>query len=183
MSLLKSDQEALAQGAGAPSFSLPNVVDDVTISLEAFKGKIVVLIFMCNHCPFVIPKMDEIAELQNDFKDKDVAVIGINANDPVNYPDDSPENMKRIAEEKGFNYYLFDESQKTAKAYGAVCTPDPFVFDKDHKLVYHGRINDAMAPESEPTKHDLREVLDNLINDQPIETWFEPSQGCSIKWK
>jgi len=91
--------------------------------------------------------------------------------------------MQKLAEEKGYKYYLLDETQEVAKAYGAVCTPDPFVFNKEHKLVYHGRINDAMSPDDQPTKHDMREVLDKVLKGDPIDEWFVPSMGCSIKWK
>ncbi|MDA1197056.1 MAG: thioredoxin family protein [Nanoarchaeota archaeon] len=183
MSLLKSDPDAMERGASAPDFSLLNTVDGSTVSLSDFSGKAVCVIFMCNHCPFVIPKFEEIAQLQNDFASKEVVVIGISSNSPEIVADDGPEQMKQVAGEQGFTHYLFDESQEVARAYGAVCTPDPFVFDKQHKLVFHGRINDAMSPDSVATTHDLREVLDKLVANEPIEEWFEPSQGCSIKWK
>ena len=91
--------------------------------------------------------------------------------------------MKKIAKQKGYKYYLVDETQETAKDYGATCTPDPFVFDKNHKVVYHGRINDAMNPEDVPKKHDMREVLDKILSGKEIKEWFVPSMGCSIKWK
>ena len=181
MSLLKSDPDALEQGASAPEFSLMNTVTGSTVNLSDFSGKAVVVIFMCNHCPFVIPKFEEIASLQNEFSD--VAVVCINSNSPDIVPEDGPEDMKRVAAEHGYQYYLFDESQDVAKAYGAVCTPDPFVFDKDHKLVFHGRINDAMNPDSVAEQHDLREVLSKVVAGEAVEHWFEPSQGCSIKWK
>ena len=138
---------------------------------------------MCNHCPYVKPKMDEISEIQNEYKDKNVVVIGINSNDPTNYPEDNFEHMQQIAKEKGYDYYLVDETQDVARAYGAVCTPDPYIFDKDHKLIYHGRINNAMDPEDTPTKHDMKEVLDKTAVGEKIEEWFISSQGCSIKWK
>jgi hypothetical protein len=136
---------------------------------------------MCNHCPYVIPKLNEIRELQDAYDDVDVILI--NSNDPTDYPEDSFENMQKLAEEKGYKYYLFDETQEVAKAYGAVCTPDPFVFDKDHKLVYHGRIDDAMNPSDHPTKFVMAEVLDKVIAGEEVEEWFLPSQGCSIKWR
>ena len=182
MVLLKSDAKRLQQGYSAPDFSLMNI-DGNTISLTDFKGKIAVIIFMCNHCPYVKPKMDEIASIQNDYADKNVVVIGINSNDPGYDPEDSLENMKQVAEEKGYKYYLVDKTQEIAKSFGATCTPDPFVFNKDNKLVYHGRINNAMEPHDTPTKHDMRKVLDNLLVGQQIEEWFVPSIGCSIKWK
>ncbi|MBR9699643.1 thioredoxin family protein [Candidatus Woesearchaeota archaeon] len=181
MSLMQSDPKTLEKGSPAPEFSLENT-DGKTVPLSDFKGKPVVIIFMCNHCPYVKPKMDEIAAIQNDYDDK-AAVICINPNDPDYDPDDSPEQMKKIAAKYGYRYYLFDETQETARSYGATCTPDPFVFDKDHKLVFHGRINDAMNPDDKPTKAVIREVLDKTLKGEDIEEWFQPSMGCSIKWK
>ena len=182
MVLLKSNIKGLKKGEKAIYFSLKNV-DDKVVKLSDFKGKILVIIFMCNHCPYVKPKMDEIASIQRDYGDKEVIVIGINSNDPDYDAEDSFENMKKIAKQKGYKYYLVDETQETAKDYGATCTPDPFVFDKNHKVVYHGRINDAMNPEDVPKKHDMREVLDKLLAGKEIKEWFVPSMGCSIKWK
>lgn len=180
MVLLQSERKNLQPGDHAPGFNLKNI-DDKMVSLSEFQGKAVAIIFMCNHCPYVIPKMDEIASLERDFKD--VVLICINSNDTVKYPEDDFEHMKEIAQEKGYALYLLDETQEVAKAYGAVCTPDPYVFDKEHKLVYHGRINNAMNPDDTPTKHDLREVLEAVTAGKPVEKWFVPSQGCSIKWK
>jgi len=182
MVLLKSDCKRLQKGYGAPEFSLKNV-DGSTVSISDFKGKALVIIFMCNHCPYVKPKMDEIASIQEDYKDKGIVVIGINANDPVDYPEDNFEHMQEIAKEKGYSYYLIDETQEVAVSYGVTCTPDPFVFDKDHKLVYHGRLNNAMEPDDKPTKHDVKYVLDKMLKGEEIGEWFVPSQGCSIKWK
>ena len=182
MVLLKSDARKLKKGDKAPDFSLKNV-DGSMVSLSDFEGKIVVVIFMCNHCPYVKPKMDEIAAIQNDYMDNGAVVIGINSNDPSNYPEDDFENMKKLAAEKGYKYYLVDETQEVAVAYGATCTPDPFVFDKEHKLVYHGRINDQMGPDDEVTENTMRNVLDKVLAGEEVEEWFVPSQGCSIKWK
>lgn len=182
MALLKSDQKALQLGALAPGFSLKNV-DGSIVSLKDFKSNPVVIIFMCNHCPYVIPKMDEIAALQRDYTKKGIVIIGINANDPAQYPEDDFVQMQRLAKKKGYRYYLFDDTQEVARAYGAVCTPDPYVFDKNHKLIYHGRINDALTPDARPTTHDLREVLEAYLAGKPIKEWFKPSMGCSIKWR
>ncbi|MCB9362824.1 thioredoxin family protein [Candidatus Woesearchaeota archaeon] len=180
MVLLKSDEQ-MNKGDPAPDFSLINV-DNSIVTKEMFNGKPFALIFICNHCPYVIPKMDEIAQLQKDYEGK-VAIICISSNDPTDYPDDSFENMQKLAQEKGYKYYLFDETQEIAKAYGAVCTPDPFLFDQDHKLAYHGRFNDAMSPDATPSKHNLREAIDKMLAGQEIVDWFVPSMGCSIKWK
>ncbi|MBI5389317.1 thioredoxin family protein [Candidatus Woesearchaeota archaeon] len=182
MVLLQSETQMLKKGDTAPDFSLQNV-DGKTVRLSACREKPVVVIFMCNHCPFVKTKFTEIAQLQHDFEKKGVAFLLINPNDADNYSEDSYENMQTLAKEQGYHYYLYDETQEVAKAYGAVCTPDPFVFDKEHKLVYHGRINNAMNPQDKATKHDLREVLDALLLGKAPAQWFVPSQGCSIKWK
>ena len=182
MTLLQSESRKLQKGDAAPEFALKNV-DGETYRPKYFAGKIMVIIFMCNHCPYVKAKMDEIKDIQEKYKDKDVVVIGINSNDPINYPEDDFAHMQALAKEKGYAFYLVDETQEIAKAYGATCTPDPFVFDKNHKLVYHGRINDAMSPEDTPTKHELQKALDKLIANEEIEEWFVPSRGCSIKWK
>ncbi|MBI2575959.1 thioredoxin family protein [Candidatus Woesearchaeota archaeon] len=182
MALLQSDARKLTPGSDAPPFSLKNV-DGEIVCLSDFKGKPIVIIFMCNHCPYVKPKMGEIASLQDEYGKKGVIVVGINSNDPANYPEDDAEHMRTIAHEKGYKYYLVDETQETARAYGATCTPDPFVFDKGHKLVYHGRINDAMNPGDAPTRHDLQLALDAMLAGKQIKDWFVPSIGCSIKWK
>ena len=182
MVLLNSNIKGLKKGEKAIDFSLKNV-DGKIVSLKDFKGKILVIIFMCNHCPYVKPKMNEIAKIQRDYESKGVAVICINSNDPDYDSEDSFDNMKKIAKQKGYRYYLVDETQEVAKAYGATCTPDPFVFDKSHRVVYHGRINDAMNPEDVPKKHDMMEVLDKVLSGREIKEWFVPSMGCSIKWK
>ncbi len=177
MSLEKSGKK-LSKGDAAPSFSLKNV-DGSTVSEEDFAGEPFCVIFMCNHCPYVKAKMEEISDLQS----LGVPIIGINSNDAEEYPEDSFEKMQDVAEEHGYRYYLRDESQEVAKAYGAVCTPDPFLFDEAHELMYHGRINNAMKPDETPTRHDLREVIEAVQDGEEIEDWFRPSMGCSIKWK
>ena len=182
MVLLESDPKTLKKGALAPDFCLKNV-DGKLVSLKDFKDKPVVVIFMCNHCPYVKPKMEEIAKLQDDFETKGVVVLCVNSNDPTDFPEDDFENMKILAEDFGYKYYLVDETQEVAKSYGATCTPDPFVFNSAHRLIYHGRINDAMQPDDKPKRHDLREVLNKLTSHAEIEEWFVPSIGCSIKWK
>ena len=178
MVLLQSNSKKLTKGDKAEEFSLKNV-DNEVINLKDFEGKAIVIIFMCNHCPYVIPKLNEITQLQEDME----GIICINSNDPTKYPQDNFENMQKLAKEKRIKYYLFDETQETAKKYGAVCTPDIFVFNQEHKLVYHGRINNAMEPEETPTKHDLKEVIIKMKTGKNIEEWFKPSQGCSIKWR
>ncbi|MFB6198864.1 MAG: thioredoxin family protein [Halobacteriaceae archaeon] len=175
---LQKSEKTLEPGDTAPDFTLKNV-DGSMVSLSDFEDEPVCIIFMCNHCPYVQAKMDEIADLQS----FNVPIICINSNDADQYPEDSFENMQDVAEEQGYRYYLRDASQDVARAYGAVCTPDPFVFDDSHELVYHGRINNAMKPDDTATEHDLREVLEKVDKGESIEDWFRPSMGCNIKWK
>lgn len=177
--LLRSEQ-TLNIGDSAPDFSL-KATDDKTYSREDFKGKPMLVVFMCNHCPYVKAKFDVLKGLTEKFMD--VAVIGINPNDEVSHPDDSFEKMKETYEQEGFNfYYLRDETQDVAKAYGAVCTPDPFLFDKDHKLFFHGRLDDAMSPGDSADEETMALAMEKMRSGEKIEG-FKPSQGCSIKWK
>jgi len=181
MVLLESTYTKLKKGDLAPDFKL-KATDGKTYSLDDFKAKALLIIFMCNHCPYVKPKFKDFIALQNKFKD-DLIVIGINANDAENYPEDSFEKMQEYYENEGFNfYYIQDETQEVAQAYGAVCTPDPFLFDKDRKLVYHGRINNAHGPDQEPTTKDMEDAITAVLEGkEPSKE--QPSMGCSIKWK
>jgi peroxiredoxin len=181
--VVMESQVQLRKGDRAPDFELLGV-DDKRYSLSSFSGyDAVLVIFMCNHCPYVKAKVDAINEIQNKFKGK-VAVVGINSNDPVAYPDDSFDNMKKFAKERAINFfYLVDETQQVAKKYGAVCTPDPFLFDKDRRLVFHGRIDNAMKPEDKATEKTMISNIEKLLSGQPIPKDFDPSIGCSIKWK
>jgi len=181
MVLLESSYSKLQKGDTAPDFSL-KATDGKTYTLDSFKGKALLIIFMCNHCPYVQVKFKNIVELQEKFKEG-VVVIGINANDSTTHPEDSFEKMKEYYEKEGFNFiYLQDETQETAKDYGAVCTPDPFLFDKDRKLVYHGRINDAHGPDQEPTTKDMEDAISALLEGKELPK-EEPSMGCNVKWK
>ena len=182
MVLLES-QIKLKAGDQAPDFDLMGI-DDKNHSLNSYKDfDGLLVIFICNHCPYVKAKVDAINEIHEKFKDR-VALVGINSNDPVNYPDDSFENMKKIAKEKGIKYdYLVDDSQEIAKKYGAICTPDPFLFDKERKLVFHGRIDNAMNPDDTATEKTMISNIEKLLAGEKIEKNFDPSIGCSIKWK
>lgn len=174
----------LKTGDSAPDFKLKNV-DGKDYSLGDFKdAKALMIIFMCNHCPYVKPKIGTIKNLQFKYGDKGLVVIGINSNESENYPDDSYENMIKVSKEKEFNfYYLHDETQEIAKAYGASCTPDPFLFDKDRNLVYHGRLDDALEPEQESTTKDMDEAIGAVLSGNKPKKDFLYSIGCSIKWK
>jgi peroxiredoxin len=182
MVLLESEV-SLKTGDSAPDFELLGI-DDKHHSLKnytEFKGLLV--IFMCNHCPYVKAKIEAIKEIHVKFKNQ-IALVGINSNDSIKYPDDNFESMKNISKEKQIEFdYLVDETQEIAKKYGAVCTPDPFLFDSDRKLVFHGRIDDAMNPDAIATKKVMINNIDRFLNGEKIEKDFDPSIGCSIKWK
>ena len=182
MVLLKSEV-VLKPGDKAPDFSLLGI-DDKKHSLSEYKDyQAKLIIFMCNHCPYVQAKVGALNEIYDKFKGK-IAMIGINSNDATKYPDDSFDAMKIFAKEKGFGFtYLVDETQEIAKKYGAVCTPDPFLFDKDGRLVFHGRIDNAMKPEDRPTEKTMIANIEKLLSGNKIEKDFDPSMGCSIKWK
>jgi len=182
MVLLES-QIKLKTGDGAPDFELLGI-DDKKHSLKDYKDhQGTLVIFMCNHCPYVKAKIEAIKEISLKFKDK-IAVIGINSNDPINYPDDSFESMKKIAKEKDINFdYLVDETQEIAQKYGALCTPDPFLFDKDMRLIFHGRIDNAMKPEDTANEKTMIINIEKYLSGEKIEKDFDPSIGCSIKWK
>ncbi|PIW32363.1 MAG: thioredoxin family protein [Nitrosopumilales archaeon CG15_BIG_FIL_POST_REV_8_21_14_020_37_12] len=182
MVLLES-QIKLKTGDIAPDFELLGI-DGKKHSIDEYtKYQGILVIFMCNHCPYVKAKTDALNELYEKFGDK-VAIVGINSNDSTNYPDDSFENMKKTAQEKGFKFdYLVDETQEVAKRYGAMCTPDPFLFNNKKELVFHGRIDNAMKPDDTPTEKTMINNIEKLLAYKKIEKDFDPSIGCSIKWK
>ena len=172
----------LQKGARAPDFNLPGI-DDRTYSLKDFGGKGGFLVlFICNHCPYVKARIADIVALQKEFG-KQIAIVGINSNDP-NYPSEGMENMKIFATERGIKFpYLLDEDGAVARAYGATCTPDPFLFDKNLKLIFHGRITDALEPSDATNEYTMRDNIHKLFKGGKIEPWFNPSLGCSIKFK
>ena len=181
MVLLKSEV-VLKTGDKATDFNLLGI-DDKKHFLSEFRNRPLLVIFMCNHCPYVQAKVDAMNEIYEKAKDK-IAMIGINSNDPTNYPDDSFENMKKFAKAKNIKFvYLVDETQEVAKKYGAVCTPDPFLFDKEFRLVFHGRIDNGMKPEDKATEKTMILNIEKLLAGNKIEKDFDPSMGCSIKWK
>lgn len=172
-------------GMKAPDFSLPGV-DGKTYSLADFAhAKALLVMFICNHCPFVKHVRSELAKLGKDYQPRGVAVVAINANDAEKYPDDSPAKMKEEAAAAGYTFpYLFDESQDVAKAYGAACTPDFFVFDAQRNLVYRGQLDDSRPTNGIPvTGKDLRAALDAVLAGKPVPAEQKPSIGCNIKWK
>ena len=182
MVLLES-KVSLQTGDKAPDFELLGI-DDKQHSLTNYKDyKGLLVIFMCNHCPYVKAKIEAIKEIHQKSEDA-IALVGINSNDSIKYPDDSFESMKKIAQEKGIKFdYLVDEDQEIAKKYGAVCTPDPYLFDQNRKLIFHGRIDNAMNPDAVATEKTMLININKFLNEEKIEKEFEPSIGCSIKWK
>lgn len=174
-------------GSQAPDFSLPGT-DGKTYGLKTFSDrKALVVVFMCNHCPYVIAVQDRINQIARNFGPKGVALVGINSNDTKRYPDDSFENMKKRSKELGFSFpYLLDETQEVARAYGAVCTPDIFAYENTGSgfaLRYQGRLDDSWKDESKVTKHDLSDALEAILAKKPVNSDQHPSMGCSIKWK
>lgn len=176
----------LPLGTLAPEFHLPDVVSGNTISLSTFAGSQALLVmFICQHCPFVKHIKDELARLGKDYINRNVGIVGISANDANNYPDDAPEQLKAMAQELDLPFPIcYDESQETAKAYTAACTPDFFLFDAQRQLVYRGQLDDSRPSNGKPvTGADLRAAIDALLANQPINPQQQPSVGCNIKWK
>ena len=171
-------------GTPAPNFTLPST-DNKTYSLESFKDKkILVVIFMCNHCPYVKAVLRRLINLQNDYAEQSVQLVGINVNDLTKHPEDSPTHMKELAERKQLPFpYLFDASQESAKAYDAVCTPDIYVYGEERKLLYRGRVDDNWQHPDQITRHDLKDAIEAILAGQPVNDDQVPSMGCSIKWK
>jgi len=181
------ESKMLELGTSAPRFSLPDTVTGNTYSLGELSkdAKATVIMFLCNHCPYVIHVNEEIVRLGKDYKDKGVAFVGISSNDVVNYPQDGPELMKTHAASVGYDFpYLYDESQEIAKAYDAACTPDFYVFDENLKLKYRGRIDNSKPNSGVPlTGADMRSALDAVLSKEPVAEKQYPSGGCNIKWK
>jgi peroxiredoxin len=174
--------QTLRTGQRSPHFRLKGV-DGKMYSLEDFNSKSLLVVFICNHCPYVRARIGDIIDLQSTFKPPELQVIGINSNDPA-YEGEGFENMVKFAREYKLNFpYLIDDSQNVAKAYGAVCTPDPFLMDMEHRLVFHGRINDALEPGMAPNISIMENNIRKVLRNEKIEKDFDPSIGCSIKWK
>lgn len=183
----------LPLGTSATDFKLPEVISGKTYSLKDFAGKKALLVmFMCQHCPYIIHIKGELAKLGKDYANKDIAIVGISANDAANYPDDSPAELKKFARAEGFTFpLLYDESQAVAKAYTAACTPDLFLFAQGKglqpatpTLVYRGQLDDSRPGNGKPvTGKDLRAAIDAVLADKPVSQEQRPATGCNIKWK
>jgi peroxiredoxin len=175
----------LPLGTSAPYFKLPDT-NGTIVSIDDFKSAPALLVmFICNHCPFVKHVRSELARLGADYQKKGAAIVAINSNDVSQYPDDSPAKMKEEIRLAGYTFpYLYDESQAVAQAYQAACTPDFFLFDKNRKLVYRGQLDDSRPTNGIPvTGKDLRAALDAVLAGKPVSNDQKPSIGCNIKWK
>ncbi len=176
----------LPLGTPAPGFKLVNAVDGDSVALNDFEGKPALLVmFICNHCPYVQHVREELGRLAADYVPRGLGVVAINSNNVQGYPDDSPENMKKLALTDGWEFpFLYDEAQETAKAYRAACTPDFFLFDKERTLIYRGQYDDSRPKNNIPvTGKDLGTALDAALGGRPIPEDQKPSLGCGIKWK
>ena len=175
----------LPLGTKAPDFRLADP-SGKWVSSDDFKDSQALLVmFMCNHCPFVQHIRSQFAELAKDYQARGVGIVGINANDVENHPEDSPEKMAEEVKQIGYTFpYLYDETQAVAKAYHAACTPDPFLFDRNHRLVYRGQFDDSRPGNGKPvTGRDIRAALDAVLAGRPVPADQKPSVGCNIKWK
>lgn len=175
----------LALGTTAPDFNLPDVDGNMVSAADFKEAPALLVIFMCNHCPFVKHVLSVMVELIKEYQGKGVAVVGINSNDVESFPEDRPDMMAKVAKQAGFTFsYLYDDTQEVAKAYRAACTPDFFLFDKDRMLVYRGQMDDSRPGNDMPvTGADLRAALDSVLEGKQVSDGQKPSIGCNIKWK
>jgi peroxiredoxin len=176
----------LALGTDAPEFALPDVTTARTVRPSDFDDrKALLVLFICRHCPYVRHIRAGLAELGRDYRDRDVGIVAISANDPEAYPEDAPDSLAGEAREAGYTFpYLFDETQEVAKAYTAACTPDFFLFDADRKLAYRGQFDSSRPGNGIPvTGKELRAAIDAVLADRPASQDQRPSVGCTIKWR
>ncbi|MBL7816439.1 MAG: thioredoxin family protein [Saprospiraceae bacterium] len=181
-----TESNMLPLGTKAPFFSLPDTVSDRILTLDDVASDVaMVIMFLCNHCPYVLHVNSGIVALAKDYQPKGVSFVGISSNDVDNYPQDAPDKMKIVAHTEGYTFpYLYDETQEVAKAYDAACTPDFYVFDGERRLVYRGRIDGSRPKNDLPvTGEDLRAVLDAVLRGDTVTEIQYPSGGCNIKWK
>ena len=183
--MARTPSNMIPLGTRIPVFELPDAVSGKMFSSNELEGKISVVMFICNHCPYVKHINDQLVKLANEYIKKGVAFLAISSNDVANYPEDSPVKMKEVA--LGLNYpfpYLYDETQEIARAFDAACTPDFYLFDQNQKLVYRGQLDDSRPSLGLPvTGKDLREAIDCVIAGTPVQEHQRPSIGCNIKWK
>ncbi len=183
--MVKTASTMVELGVKAPDFSLPDVSGEMVSLSDFADAPALLVVFMCNHCPYVIHVADGLARLAAEYQQRGVAVVGINSNDTATYPEDSPKNMAKEVKRRRYSFsYLYDESQEISKAYRAACTPDFYVFDRQRKLVYRGQM-DSSRPGGgdEVTGKDLRAALDAVLENRPVSANQKPSIGCNIKWR
>lgn len=182
--MAEKSSQMLPLGTPAPSFSLPDPSGALHSLDDASGSQAYLVMFICNHCPFVIHVADELARIGKDFQAKNVAVFAINSNDAKNYPTDGPKPMREMSAERGYTFpYLIDAEQNVAKAYHAACTPDFYLFDANRKLVYRGQLDGSRPGNSVPVDgRDLRRALNAALAGEPVPEDQVPSIGCSIKW-
>lgn len=183
--MVKTASTMVELGVKAPDFSLPDVSGEMVSLSDFADAPALLVVFMCNHCPYVIHVADGLARLAAEYQQRGVAVVGINSNDTATYPEDSPKNMAKEVKRRRYSFsYLYDESQEVAKEYRAACTPDFYVFDRQRKLVYRGQM-DSSRPGGgdEVTGKDLRAALDAVLENRPVSANQKPSLGCNIKWQ
>ncbi|NIW46980.1 MAG: redoxin domain-containing protein [candidate division Zixibacteria bacterium] len=184
--MVQTPSNMIALKTEAPDFTLPDTVSGKMTSLSELKSDTAtVIMFICNHCPFVRHVQHELVRLANDYQPKGISFIAISSNDVEQYPQDSPQRMREVAEELGYPFpYLFDETQQVARAYQAACTPDFYIFDSDLKCVYRGQLDDSRPGNDIPvTGKDVRSALDSVLQGKPVDENQRPSVGCNIKWK
>lgn len=181
--MVKTASTMLTLGTKAPDFSLTNV-DGSIVSREHFDGKPLLVIFMCNHCPFVVHLRADLKSFTDEFQARGLAVVGISSNDVAAYPQDGPDKMKAEAASAGYTFpYLYDATQDVAKSYKAACTPDFFLFDQDHSLVYRGQFDSSRPGNGVPiTGDDLRAAVEAVLAGREVSAEQRPSIGCNIKW-
>ncbi|WP_282161320.1 thioredoxin family protein [Ulvibacterium marinum] len=183
--MARTPSNMLPLGTTAPEFSLTDTVTGKDLSLQDLKGdKGTVIMFICNHCPFVKHVNPEISKLGREYQKNGISFIAISSNDVQNYPQDAPDLMKETAQQEGYSFpYLYDKTQEIAKAYDAACTPDFYLFDGTLKLVYRGQLDDSRPGNGIPvTGKDLRSAMDAVLEGEKIDTFQKPSIGCNIKW-
>jgi peroxiredoxin len=184
--MAKTESNMLPLGTPAPDFRLPDTVSGKTLTFDDIVGSRATLVmFICNHCPFVKHVLDELVRLSRDYRDQGIGMVAISSNDITGYPQDRPERMKELAESLGFGFpYLYDASQNIARAFDAACTPDFYLFDGDRNLVYRGQLDDSRPGNGITVDgRDLRAAIDAVLNDRPVNKHQKPSIGCNIKWK
>lgn len=172
-------------GSKAPSFALEDVRTGEVVSKDQYEGRPLLVMFICNHCPYVKHVRPGLVALGDDYADSDLGIVAISANDADHYPDDAPQELARVADEAGYRFpVLYDETQRVAREYEAMCTPDFFLFDSDHRLAYRGQMDDSRPGNDVPvTGQDLRKAIDAVLEGGPVPDDQRPSIGCSIKWK